>query len=920
MKDLRRGERLWNWALLALTLLVFGLYGLRAGWLNYDDPRLVLDNPAFRAGAWEGLSWIWDPSRTLADVYLPISNTSLWIDWQLFGPERAWGFHAHSIVLHAINAVLLAGLLCELGVRRLIAVTASLVFALHPALVESVVWVSSRKDVVSGLFVLLTLRLGLRATRIEAETRSARRNAVLALLCALLAVYAKQTALVLPLLAILTWRSRDGSRSLRLVGVLALVCVLAGLHHSWIAAEAGTSGYRGWLATVPGAFLFYVRQAIWPLELAVHHPRELLDGFANGAELKALWLGILALAGLVIAVRTRPPLRLVGFGVLVLLGALAPFNGFKPAFGVAAADRYLYLPLIGLAFVAAGLAACIPRRVEGPAVAALAVALVATLGYASVKRSEDFTSSQRLWATNLRVYPNDVVGLVNAAEDKFTRNRIKDGRELLRRARGRAARPELRLRVAMQQFRGELLAGSEANALPHIERAIAIADELPSRQRGLRVGLRLQAVDLCERLGHGERAAKRVDSILALDAENPIALGRKASLELAKAFARVKKLPIPEDAPELVEARELLARVDSKAQPVDAIVARSELHRLTGETTRAASVLASYRGPVEERVALQAARIYGSEGLLPEAIGELERGLRAARVSLRLPLRLAELYMLAGRLGEAEVLLRKVLADQPSNASVQRAYAKALVARARSFVGQRPVSEYRGRVRRAKELAPDLPELPYLEAIVLEGEGKPRQALTRARHALALQADDERVKDLLLRMLKRCGFLELVQKRPENAYRLFRELLDRAPKDYELRAVIEVMRNEFMERFDKATKALLEKDYAGAQRLYERALVLFPDHDDALLKLGMALFADARFNAADAKLAESIRLATARGADPGMAIWYRMRTLQALERPLEAGRLAKSYLDTDASKQDAEIRARIETLAKSLGH
>ncbi|HMQ21052.1 MAG TPA: hypothetical protein PKE00_01090, partial [Planctomycetota bacterium] len=395
-----------------LAVLAFGP-GLRGAFLNFDDPRTVLENPAFLEGGVAGFERIFDPTSTIADVYLPVTYTSLWIDhaltrWSGANPlVHTWIYHAQSLLWHVVAALLLFAILTTLRLGRTLAFAATALFLVHPALAESVGWISSRKDVLSGALAFACFFFGQRVVL---------RNASLwpVAISAVLACYAKATAIVIPLVGALLWLATakvardaagvpvssagesagesetsttvlDGARRRVAACVLVslVIAVLAGVHHLYLAAQAGTAAFDAEARVVPGTFLHYLRVALWPDDLAVHRPRGLQDSFSQDAELRALWLLVLLAAAAVCWRRGKHEVRLVGIGLLAFFAALLPFNGFKPAFAVAAADRYLYLALPGLALVfAAGGAALEEQlaRVLRPVVVRRIVGLVVVGG------------------------------------------------------------------------------------------------------------------------------------------------------------------------------------------------------------------------------------------------------------------------------------------------------------------------------------------------------------------------------------------------------------------------------------------------------------------------------------------------------------------------------------------------------------
>src|SRR5205809_4968928 len=164
----------WNlWlvpVLIALVTFAAFLPTLQNQFVNWDDPRNFLENPDYRGLAWTNLRWMW---TTHLGHYIPLTWMTLGLDYLLWGMNPL-GYHLTSLLLHAANAVVFFFI-----VRRILtlalpapserghALTASagvaaLVFAIHPLRVESVAWVTERRDVLSGLFYLLTILMYLR--------------------------------------------------------------------------------------------------------------------------------------------------------------------------------------------------------------------------------------------------------------------------------------------------------------------------------------------------------------------------------------------------------------------------------------------------------------------------------------------------------------------------------------------------------------------------------------------------------------------------------------------------------------------------------------------------------------------------------------------------------------------------------------
>ncbi|MCA8954400.1 MAG: glycosyltransferase family 39 protein, partial [Planctomycetes bacterium] len=273
--------------MLALALAAFLPAALRAGFLNFDDNFYFgPDNPEFRSG----FAAVLDPAHPIANAYLPVAHAALWTEWWLFG-GHPFGPHLVSLLLQASVAVLFARLLLRLGVGSVAAHLAGALFAVHPALAESVSWVSGQKELLAGLFVFAALH-----ATVGFAQRGGAWRLPLALLAAALAMYSKATAVVLPLLALLICAVSGGRRSRwALPLLLAAVVAPIALQHQRIAAAEGTlvpGGLGQRLLQVPGAFAHYLSTTLWPRGLNVLYPEvATLERFRDG------WtIGLVALA------------------------------------------------------------------------------------------------------------------------------------------------------------------------------------------------------------------------------------------------------------------------------------------------------------------------------------------------------------------------------------------------------------------------------------------------------------------------------------------------------------------------------------------------------------------------------------------------------------------------------------------------
>jgi tetratricopeptide (TPR) repeat protein len=359
--------------LLLLTLLLaavtIAVYwpALTSGFVNYDDDIYVSERPEVGAGlSYEGVAWAFTSFQ--GANWFPLTRLSWMLDAEIFGLDPG-GFHATSLALHVANALLLFLALLRLSGNPWPSAFAAGVFALHPLHVESVAWVSTRKDVLSGTFFMLALLAH------ERCARSDRRRVWLALLFALLALglMAKPMLVTLPCVLILLdyWplgrlRRREELRG-ALVEKLPLF-VLAALASGVTLAAQRAGGALQALERYPlavrvenalDAYAVYVAKAFWPSGLAVFYPHA-----HGGLPFWRVAIGALLLIGVsawVLRELRRRPYLAVGW--FWFIGTLVPVSGLVQVGQAARADRYTYLPLIGLSIMLAwGVRELVARR------------------------------------------------------------------------------------------------------------------------------------------------------------------------------------------------------------------------------------------------------------------------------------------------------------------------------------------------------------------------------------------------------------------------------------------------------------------------------------------------------------------------------------------------------------------------------
>jgi tetratricopeptide (TPR) repeat protein len=401
-----RDRRLWL-AAAALILAVAAIYGqtARHAFTSFDDDVYILNNPAVTGGlSWKGLAWAFGYH---AANWHPLTWLSHMLDAQIFG-LWAGGHHLVSAAIHAANAVLVLVLLRGMTGSFWPSAAVAAAFAVHPLRVESVAWAAERKDVLSGLFWLLATGAYVRYARRPTPPRAL---AVAALFALGLASKPMLVTLPFTLLLLDGWplgraRARPGRDASSVWGPLLLEkspLFLMSLLSSLVTYRGQSTGViksveadlPDRLANAAVSYLAYVGSFLWPKELALLYPFP-SGGIPLGATAAAL-AALAVLSAAAFRARRRAPYLATGW--LWYLGTLVPVIGFVHVGGQARADRYTYLPLLGVTVAVAWLAAdrWPRRRAARGVLAALAMAWIAALGLAAASQAAH-------WRNNLSLY------------------------------------------------------------------------------------------------------------------------------------------------------------------------------------------------------------------------------------------------------------------------------------------------------------------------------------------------------------------------------------------------------------------------------------------------------------------------------------------------------------------------------------
>ena len=396
-------RRTWLVSALLLVGLTVGAYipALNGGFI-WDDDDYVQDNLTLRSLA--GLGQIWfQPGATRQ--YYPLVHTTYWLEYRLWGLNPT-GYHVVNVILHALSTVLVWRLLIRLQVPG--AWAAAALFALHPVHVESVAWITERKNTLSGAFYLSAAWAYL---RYEEARRPRLYWAALALFAA--ALLSKTVTCTLPaaLLLVLWWKGQTPMRrpAVALAPFFALGAAMSGVTVWMERHSVGAWGPEWDLSLVERCLIagralwFYAAKLLVPLDLTFIYPRWAIDA-------TAVWqyvypVGALGVVILLWALRERwgrGPLT----GVLFFAGTLTPalgFFNFYPMLYSFVADHFQYLASLGLLVLAAAGGHRAWTRLGQPAVGPVALALVlAVCVLLTWRQGQVYANLETLWRDTLQ--------------------------------------------------------------------------------------------------------------------------------------------------------------------------------------------------------------------------------------------------------------------------------------------------------------------------------------------------------------------------------------------------------------------------------------------------------------------------------------------------------------------------------------
>ncbi len=658
-----------TWRVFLVGALLVGVTGaifwpvLKNDFINYDDPDYVTANEVIQNGlTLEGVKWAFTTGH--ASNWHPVTWLSHMLDVSLFG-LRPMGHHATSLFFHVANSLLWLLLLRQMTGSEWRSALVAALFALHPLHVESVAWVAERKDVLSAFFGILTLmayshyaQLGIQDSKFK-NGRKVWYGIALGLFA--LGLMSKPMLVTWPFVMLLLdfWPLRrmdlptPEARHSTLIPLvleklpffaLAITsCIVTVIVQSDAVAKTELVSISDRLGNAVLAYVAYLGQTVWPARLAVFYPFPL--------ELTARQIIAASAVLLVTSVATVRLTRTQPFAItgwLWYLGTLVPVIGLVQVGAQARADRYTYLPLIGIFIgMAWGLGALVQARNQLKwLVSIAAVLLLAALSVTTHRQAEYWRNSRTLFAHAAQVTRGNYValsglGIADARQGNWA-SATTNLTQALEFARLHHAEKFINYYIGVTlQMQGKGL-----EALPYLEDTVVSSELRP--ERNYRLGLSLLEAN---RLTEAESALKNALAAKPQSAE--FQLGMAALLVRQGDWAKA----------------ESLYRATLASHPDSPVT-----HKSFGDFLTLAGRHPEAEPHHAEAVKLKPAdavfrRAYATTlrnlGKLNEAIAQLEEAANLGLVVAETAAELAELYSVQGQSAKAVVYYEKAITAEP---------------------------------------------------------------------------------------------------------------------------------------------------------------------------------------------------------------------------------------------------------------
>lgn len=407
--------------IVALTILVYSS-AIHFEFTNWDDDIHVTNNPAIQDFSLRSMIDLFSPTEKY--MYHPLTMLSYMIEWKVAGAEP-WLFHGTNISLHAVNVCLVFFLLFQLSRNNYLSLFIAFLFALHPLQIESVAWISARKDLLSGFFML-----GSAVCYYRWKERNDTWIYITSIVLFTLSLFSKPSAVVLPLIFVIidfsgrkkiAWRLfKDTFVYFTLSAIFTSFVVLTNTSHSPLPIQLYSLPQK--IVLIAYEIGFYIFKFFVPANLSACYSYPLLN---NGSMPIEYYIGIVIVMTLVVLfIYFGKTLRSVALGYLLYGILLLPVLQFIPFNNASVvADRYAYLAIVGLSFSFFTLVEIIAAAtgLKKITIIAGATVLFSSLCYATIDRLPVWSDSISLFSDVIKKNPNTAIAYGNRANAKIAK-------------------------------------------------------------------------------------------------------------------------------------------------------------------------------------------------------------------------------------------------------------------------------------------------------------------------------------------------------------------------------------------------------------------------------------------------------------------------------------------------------------------
>ena len=395
-----------------ILLIVFGAFSscLKNGFVNWDDDNYIVNNTAISSVSTANLKNIF--SSFFVGHYQPLTILSYALDYHFY-KLNPYHYHLTNLILHLLNSLLVFYLIYLLSGNIIVSFITAILFGLHPLHVESVAWVSERKDVLYSFFFLLSC-----ITYLYYLTKGNKHKYyILSLFLFLCSLLSKSIAVTLPLVILLLdyYLKRKPSKTLFLdkipyfvLSIIFAIIAIFGVYLDNVVRSEPHFNLFSILSVASYAIIFYFGKLFLPIKLSCLYPYHNFE--YNPTYLYSIIAVVLL--GILIALSVKYTKKIL-FGTLFFLITLLPALQFIPNGEIIVADRYTYISSIGIFFIIATLIYWFYSKKLEAFVLLLVILIISTLSIMTYNRCKVWKDGITLWSDALRIYPDSATAYNN---------------------------------------------------------------------------------------------------------------------------------------------------------------------------------------------------------------------------------------------------------------------------------------------------------------------------------------------------------------------------------------------------------------------------------------------------------------------------------------------------------------------------